>query len=83
MGHSPGGQLAAIVCTDDRYLKAEGLALAMIKGCVPVDGDTFDVPAIIEVAEVRAACARFPAADQRPSREVRQRSRRSTATSPP
>jgi len=54
MGHSSGGQLAAIVCTDDRYLKAEGLSLAMIKGCVPVDADTFDVPAIIEVAEVRA-----------------------------
>lgn len=60
MGHSSGGQLAAIVCTDDRYLKAEGLALAMIKGCVPVDADTFDVPAIIEVAEVRARAHGFP-----------------------
>ena len=37
MGHSSGGQLAALVCTDDRYLKAEGLSLGMIKGCVPVD----------------------------------------------
>lgn len=54
MGHSSGGQLAALICTDDRYLKAEGLTLAMIKGCVPVDADTFDVPAIIEVAETRA-----------------------------
>lgn len=53
MGHSAGAQLAAIVCTDDRYLKAEGLGLGIIKGCVPVDGDTFDVPAIIEVAETR------------------------------
>ena len=53
MGHSAGAQLAALVCTDDRYLKAEGLSLAIIKGCVPVDGDTFDVPAIIEVAETR------------------------------
>jgi acetyl esterase/lipase len=53
MGHSAGAQLAAIVCTDDRYLKAEGLSLAVIKGCVPVDGDTFDVPAIIETAETR------------------------------
>ena len=25
----------------------------MIKGCVPVDGDTYDVPAIIETAETR------------------------------
>jgi arylformamidase len=60
MGHSSGGQLAAIVCTDDRYLKAEGLPLSIIKGCVPVDADTFDIPAIIEVAEVRARAHGFP-----------------------
>jgi arylformamidase len=53
MGHSAGAQLAALVCTDDRYLKAEGLSLAIIKGCVPVDGDTYDVPAISETAETR------------------------------
>ncbi|HEV3005207.1 MAG TPA: hypothetical protein VGX78_12140, partial [Pirellulales bacterium] len=27
--------------------------LEIVKGCVPVDGDTFDVPAIIETAETR------------------------------
>jgi arylformamidase len=53
MGHSAGAQLAALICTDGRYLKAEGLSLDIIKGCVPVDGDTFDVPAIIETAETR------------------------------
>jgi acetyl esterase/lipase len=53
MGHSAGAQLAALICIDDRYLKAEGLSLDIIKGCVPVDGDTFDVPAIIETAETR------------------------------
>jgi arylformamidase len=53
MGHSAGAQLAALVCTDDRYLKAEGVSLAIVKGCVPVDGDTYDVPAIIETAETR------------------------------
>jgi arylformamidase len=53
MGHSAGAQLAALVCIDDRYLKAEQLSLAIIQGCVPVDGDTFDVPAIIETAETR------------------------------
>src|SRR5262245_37564271 len=37
MGHSAGAQLAALVCTDDRYLKAEGLSPDIIKGCVPVD----------------------------------------------
>jgi acetyl esterase/lipase len=53
MGHSAGAQLAALVCTDERYLKEEGLSLAIIKGCVPVDGDTYDIPAMIEVAEMR------------------------------
>ncbi len=53
MGHSAGAQLAALICTDDRYLKAEGLSFAILKGCVPVDGDTYDVPAIIETAETR------------------------------
>ena len=53
-------QLAALVCTDDRYLKAEGLSLAIIKGCVPVDGDTYDVPAIIETAETRCRVHGLP-----------------------
>lgn len=53
MGHSAGAQLAALLCTDDRYLKAEGVPFSVLKGCVPVDGDTFDVPAIIETAETR------------------------------
>ena len=34
-------------------MKAEGVPLTSIKGCVPVDGDTYDVPAIIETAETR------------------------------
>jgi hypothetical protein len=38
MGHSAGAQLAALVCTDDRYLKAGGVPLVVIEGCVPVDG---------------------------------------------
>jgi acetyl esterase/lipase len=53
MGHSAGAQLAALISIDDRYLKAEGLSLAIIKGCIPVDGDTYDVPAIIETVETR------------------------------
>jgi acetyl esterase/lipase len=53
MGHSAGAQLAALLCTDDRYLKAEGVPLAAVRGCVPVDGDTYDVPAIIATAEAR------------------------------
>ncbi|HEX4142780.1 MAG TPA: alpha/beta hydrolase [Pirellulales bacterium] len=53
MGHSAGAQLAALVCTDDRYLQGEGLPLSIIKGCVPVDGDTYDVPVQIATVEQR------------------------------
>lgn len=53
MGHSAGAQLAALMCIDDRYLKTEGVPFSALKGCVPVDGDTYDVPAIIETAETR------------------------------
>jgi arylformamidase len=62
LGHSAGAQLAALVCTDDRYLKAEGLSPAIIMGCVPVDGDTYDVPAIIETAETRRRAHHQPRA---------------------
>ncbi|HEX5102939.1 MAG TPA: alpha/beta hydrolase [Pirellulaceae bacterium] len=62
MGHSAGAQLAALVSIDERYLKAEGLPLSIIKGCVPVDGDTFDVPAIIETAETRWRVHGLPSA---------------------
>jgi len=53
MGHSAGAQLAALLCTDERYLKAEGLSFAMLKGCVPVDGDTYDLPMQIATVEQR------------------------------
>ena len=53
MGHSSGAQLAALLCTDDRYLKSEGVPFSVLRGCVPVDGDTYDIPAIIETAETR------------------------------
>jgi arylformamidase len=44
MGHSAGAHLAALVCTDERYLQAEGLSLSVIKGCVPVDTAAYDIP---------------------------------------
>jgi hypothetical protein len=30
-----------------RYLKAEGVPFDVLKGCVPVDGGTYDLPAMI------------------------------------
>ncbi len=60
MGHSSGAQLAALLCTDERYLKAEGVPFSVLRGCVPVDGDTYDIPAMIEVAETRARVHGLP-----------------------
>ena len=59
-GHSAGAQLAAILCTDQRYLKAEGVPFEVLKGCIPVDGDTYDIPAMIETAETRLRVHGFP-----------------------
>lgn len=59
-GHSAGAQLAAKICIDDRYLKAEGVPFTALKGCVPVDGDTYDIPAIIMTAEIRNTVHGFP-----------------------
>jgi arylformamidase len=58
MGWSAGGQLAALVCTDEKYLKAVGLALANIRGCVPVDGDTFYPALQVDTVEARPGAKR-------------------------
>lgn len=60
MGHSAGAQLAALLCTDDRYLQAEGVPFEVLRGCVPVDGDTYDVPAMIMTAELRQTVHGLP-----------------------
>jgi acetyl esterase/lipase len=60
MGHSAGAQLAALLCIDERYLKAEDVPFADLKGCVPVDGDTYDLPAIITTAEIRQMAHGLP-----------------------
>ena len=52
-GHSAGAQLAAIVSIDQRYLDEQDVPLTVLKGCVPVDGDTYDIPKIIATAEHR------------------------------
>lgn len=60
MGHSAGAQLAALLCIDERYLQAEGVPFSVLQGCVPVDGDTYDVPAIIITAELRQVVHGLP-----------------------
>lgn len=60
MGHSAGAQLAALICTDDRYLKDQDVPFEVLQGCVPVDGDTYDIPAIIMTAELRQTLHQLP-----------------------
>jgi len=52
-GHSAGAQLAALLCTDHRWLERQGVPFNILKGCIPVDGDTYDIPKIIATAEHR------------------------------
>jgi acetyl esterase/lipase len=60
MGHSAGAQLAAILCTDERYLQAEGVPFSSLKGCVPVDGDTYNVPASVALSDTRCRVYGLP-----------------------
>lgn len=50
MGHSAGAHLAALVATDDRYLKAQGLPLSTIKGTILLDGAGYNIPDRFEAA---------------------------------
>jgi arylformamidase len=44
MGHSAGAHLAALICTDDSYLKETGVPMTSLKGCVPLDVSAYDLP---------------------------------------
>lgn len=54
-GHSAGAQLAALICTDHSYLSGQKVPAGALKGCIPVDGDTYDIPKIIMTAKFRQA----------------------------
>ena len=60
MGHSAGAQLAALLCTDTRYIEAQGVPRSSIKGCVPVDGDTYDVPLQVATSTARRNSLKQP-----------------------
>jgi acetyl esterase/lipase len=60
MGHSAGAQLAALLCTDSRYIEAQGVPRTSIRGCVPVDGDTYDVPLQVATATARRKSLKQP-----------------------
>jgi acetyl esterase/lipase len=53
MGHSAGGHLAGIVGTNDRFLKAEGKDLSILKSNVLLDPAAIDIPRYVELTEGR------------------------------
>jgi len=53
MGHSAGAHLAALVATDERYLEAEQLPLATVKGVILLDGAGYDISQRLESAGPR------------------------------
>jgi len=48
VGHSAGGHLAALVAADDRWLKAEGKSLSILKGVVLLDPAAYDIPGYLK-----------------------------------
>lgn len=47
LGHSAGAQVAALVASDERYLRRHGLDLNAVSGVVLLDGGAFDVAAAL------------------------------------
>src|SRR5688572_28120589 len=53
-------QVQAQTTPTESNIPYEGASFDVLLGCVPVDGDTYDVPAIIETAETRLRVHGFP-----------------------
>ena len=51
MGHSAGAHLAALVSTDETYIKKSGGDLSMIQGVVLLDGAGYDIPVLMTDAK--------------------------------
>jgi acetyl esterase/lipase len=62
MGHSAGGHLAAIVGTNERFLKARGKDLSILKSNVLLDPAALDIPRYIELVEGRSMTALYEVA---------------------
>lgn len=59
MGHSAGGHLAGIVGTNDRFLKAHGKDLSILKSNVLLDPAAIDIPRYVKLVEGRAMTALY------------------------
>lgn len=54
LGHSSGAHLAALVATDERYLRQAGEDLSIIKGVIVLDGGGYDIPKMVNSGELFA-----------------------------
>jgi acetyl esterase/lipase len=59
MGHSAGGHLAAIVGTDERFLKAHGKDLSILKSNVLLDPAAIDIPRYVKLVAGRSMTALY------------------------
>jgi acetyl esterase/lipase len=48
MGHSAGAHLAALVATDGRRLAEFGKDLSILRCCIPLDSNAYDLPRLME-----------------------------------
>lgn len=53
MGHSAGGHLAGVLGTNERFLKAQGKDLSILKSNVLLDPAALDIPRYIELTQGR------------------------------
>ncbi|MCC6153317.1 MAG: alpha/beta hydrolase [Candidatus Hydrogenedentes bacterium] len=54
MGHSAGAHLAALIATDETYLKEGGCDLSAIRGAIVLDGGGYDIPTMVNSGELFA-----------------------------
>ena len=54
MGHSAGAHLAALIATDETYVKAGGADLSAIRGTILLDGAGYDIPTMVKSGELFA-----------------------------
>jgi acetyl esterase/lipase len=48
MGHSAGAHLVSLVATDQRHLKSVNKELSILKGVIPLDTNTYDIPKLMQ-----------------------------------
>lgn len=56
MGHSSGAHLAALMCTDERYLHAHSLSPENVSGVICLDSAQYSIPIVYQSPEAHSFC---------------------------